>query len=292
MAGGLSVSPGLSVVPSEAPVATTITATGTTAYPIPTGATRIEVTLWGAGGGGGSGRCGVAGAARSGGLGGWGGVPVTKTFPVSALSGPVTVTVGTGGAGGAAVSATADGNPGVAGGNTTFGAYLRALGGYGGLGGTAAGTTFVTGAASIIQSGGMFPPQGTSVTAAATQVASPVSVIGGAPGGSGGSLSTGNAELLGGVSAWAGVADPALVAPDAPAAAGVAGAAGRNSAVAGIAGYGGNGGGPSAAGTAGAGGAGGRGSGGGGGGASVNGQSSGAGGAGGDGMAYIVAYFD
>lgn len=204
------------------------------------------------------------------------------------------------GAGGTAASAISvndtDGAAGIAGGNTTFGPHLRALGGAGGAGGTNASVNGVTqGASSFVQTNGRVWPASTSVSANILSIGAVTpfgSAFGGGPGGKAGSLSTGNAEFLGAPADFSGYGAPDMPSPTGPAAAGANGAAGVNSALPGFAGYGGGGGGPSAASAGGDGGAGGRGSGGGGGGAWANGQVSGAGGIGGDGIAYIVAYFD
>jgi hypothetical protein len=254
-------------------------------------ATRYEIFCWSGGGGGGSGRRGAAASARSGGLAGGGTVPTRLSLPAAAITFPVTVTIGAGGTGGAAVGVDdTSGNDGTAGGNTTFGTYLQALGGNKGVGGGTAALNPYTALGAATQASGRSFPAATSVTASILVTNANDNSgheLGGGAGGSGGSISTGNADLLGIQANYAGFADPALSAPVGPAAADVAGTAGSNSALDYIAGFGGGGGGPRAAG-----GAGGRGSGGGGGGASLNGTASGAGGAGGGGQVTIIGYSD
>jgi hypothetical protein len=264
------------------------------------GAEGYNVMVWSGGGGGGSGRRGAAASARSGGVGGGAGLMAQKYYRAADLdfSTPISVTIGAGGTGGAAVTTNdTSGNNGTAGGNTTFGSYLKAYGGPLGWGGVNAAINSITGPAVLagIQSGMLIYARTSSVTS--TQVATANSgvaqALGGGSGGTGGSLSTANAELLGIQADFAGFADPGLSAPVGPAAAKVAGTAGSTSSQIGFAGYGGGGGGPSADGVtaAGAGGAGGRASGGGGGGASANGADSGAGGAGGGGLVVVATYF-
>jgi hypothetical protein len=109
----------------------------------PTGAKIVQVIAVGAGGGGGSGRnSSYPPEYAEGGGGGGGGALTTRTFLAGDLSSTVSVTVGTGGTGGAAPSGNnVNGNNGVAGGTSSFGAYLYAGGGGAGSGGTASGAT-------------------------------------------------------------------------------------------------------------------------------------------------------
>lgn len=92
----------------------------------PSGATRVYVQAWGAGGSG-----GTASGGHGGGGGGGGGY-TTGWFAASALGATETVTIGSGGA-----SVSAGDTPGNAGGNSTFGSHLTAYGGAGGLAGSA-----------------------------------------------------------------------------------------------------------------------------------------------------------
>ena len=101
------------------------TASGT--WTKPSGAKRVLVQAWGAGGGGG-GTNGNAGG-NAGSAGGGGGGYVEAWIVPSALSSTETVTIGAGGAGGAAGD-----NPGSDGGNSTFGSLVTAYGGGGGNG--------------------------------------------------------------------------------------------------------------------------------------------------------------
>jgi len=98
----------------------------------------LKVICVGAGGGGGSGRAdsSVSNVARFGGKGGGGGAIVTTQFKASEISSNVTINVGAAGSGGAAVSSTNNGNPGINGGNTSFGSLIVAAGGTGGNGGS------------------------------------------------------------------------------------------------------------------------------------------------------------
>jgi parallel beta-helix repeat protein len=261
------------------------TASGT--WTAPAGAKSLFVTCVGAGGGGGSGRRGAAASIRCGGGGGGGGGITRVSVPASAVSSPVTVTVGTGGAGGTAIAVNdTSGNAGATGGNTTFGSFVRANGGGGGAGGTAtSGTAGAAGAGEVSGATG----GGASATGG-TGVASSGTASGTAGGGSGGGITSADVASAGGtggtsitvqnVAASGGVVDGATPGNG-------------NSKTAGSAlpGCGGGGGAGSITTTAQTGGTGGSyGAGGGGGGASVNGNSSGAGGAGGDGMCLVVSH--
>lgn len=97
-----------------------------------------RVICIGGGGGGGSGRRGTT-AASSGGDGGSSGALGELLLKTASLGATETVTVGAGGTVGAAQTVNAtSGNTGGAGGNTTFGAWIKGLGGGGGAGGTTA----------------------------------------------------------------------------------------------------------------------------------------------------------
>jgi len=88
----------------------------------PAGLKAVKVTVVG-GGGGGGGAASPGCSTESGGGGGGGGVAI-EYLDAPALPGPVAVTVGSGGAGG-----PAPGGNGVAGGTSSFGAFLSATGG-------------------------------------------------------------------------------------------------------------------------------------------------------------------
>ena len=106
----------------------------------------IRVVALGAGGGGGSGRNTTTSAARGGGAGGSAGAYVDIEFAYSDVpSWPVTITIGAGGAGGASQTGAGNGNPGSAGGDSSFGSLVVVKGGLGGAGGTS--TTSVGGEA-------------------------------------------------------------------------------------------------------------------------------------------------
>ena len=112
------------------------------------GLKRILGAIFGAGGGSGSGRRGAAGTNRFGGGGSGGGEGVWLSVAADALPSTVAVTIGAGGPGGAAVTVDdTSGNPGIAGGDTSFGAIAIAKGGnFGGGGSTAAGALGAGGA--------------------------------------------------------------------------------------------------------------------------------------------------
>lgn len=94
------------------------------------GTTAIVVQVVG-GGGGGGGTPATSSSQNSVGSGGGGGAIAASYIPVSSLTAPVSITVGTAGAG---IVGAAGGK----GGDTSFGSYLTAGGGSGGLLGTAA----------------------------------------------------------------------------------------------------------------------------------------------------------
>jgi hypothetical protein len=132
--------------PGVLPQVNYITATGTTSYTIPASAQTLDVLVVGAGAGGSSGAYSNFGGAGGGAGGGGGGVS-RQQFAVAALTSPISVTVGVGGAGGAAVTSAAAGNSGGVGGSTTFGGYLWGQGGRNGSGGSAANTAAAAGGA-------------------------------------------------------------------------------------------------------------------------------------------------
>ena len=286
----------------------------------------IDVLLVGPGGGGGSGARQASGAACSGGGGGGAGGLARARFTAAQIGASQIVTIGAPGLGGAAqtVNSTA-GNPGAAGGDTSFGTLLRAFGGGAGAGGQLAAGSGGGGGSSNVSKGGN-ASGGTGgfgsgnvgnggSSAAGGFAAAPhfASGGGGSPasgaagngggssfytgsgGGSGGGISTANAPSNGGAGGpvWAGGVISAANG-------GVAGGARNGGAGAFWAfttgpieqGGGGGAGGASDLVTPGAGGAGGLGGGGGGGGGAVrNGNASGTGGAGGDGYAIIIEEF-
>ena len=99
----------------------------------PTGAEFVLVQAWSGGGGGANNT--ASSTAESGGSGG---EYVWQIFQASALGATETVTIGAGGAGGANASSA----NGSAGGNTTFGSLLTAIGGNPGL--TSGGSVYIT----------------------------------------------------------------------------------------------------------------------------------------------------
>lgn len=251
----------------------------------PANAVLVSVQLVGGGGGGGSGRRGAAASIRGGGDGGTGGAYTRHIFRASDVGSTENVVVGAGGAGGIAqtVDNTA-GNPGTAGGNTTFGVNkLIAYGGPGGGGGVN-GAGQRTGRSIGTHGGVQGAATGNSVTLF-DGVFTNTSTTGGASGGAGGGWIDGANAVQpagSGLAHWNGVA--------AGAAAGVSGGAGPgNGESNGFTPGGGGGGGASTAGIAGQiGGNGGTyGGGGGGGGGCTNPNTSGAGGNGANGLVVV-----
>lgn len=264
----------------------------------PTGATFAHVVCISGGGGGGSGRKGAAGSARCGGGGGGGGSVSFATFQASILSGTETVTVGAGGGGGTGQTTNStNGNPGTAGADTTFGSWLKAVGGSAGSGGTTTGgnggANFVNGWCELGGNGG----NGLTTSASAGKASGEtvLSLICGRAaggGGGGGGVNTSNAAFNGA----AGGARPAMYDGSGAGSAGTSGGAGGvgGSVTANLpyGGGGGGGGGGSNTTTAGAGGNGGSygGGGGGGGGATDSVGNSGAGGTGADGICVVISW--
>lgn len=113
-----------------------------TSYTPTAGTKTISVKVIGGGGGGGGAAITTSGNSALGGGGGSGGYAF-GVFLVSALSFPVTITIGAAGAQGGT-----SGNAGGTGGSTTFGSYMTATGGAGGAGGASVNYS------SYIQSGG------------------------------------------------------------------------------------------------------------------------------------------
>lgn len=268
---------------------TFITATGNTAYSVPSTAQSIEVILMSGGGGGGSGAFNNASSSAGGGGGGGGGGLGRFIFQKSDLGSSVTVTVGAGGAGGAAVTGVGSGNVGVAGGSSLFGAFGWVHGGaIGGAGTTAAGGG--GGSSSGITAGQVFGGAGATGgfgnNAGGISAAGTAGLLGNGGGGGGGANSIaenggdtgthaygstsnkGAGGIAGGAAATAGTSPPAAGMPG-------SGAGGGASAISGAAQqgadafYGG---------------------GGGGGGACAGGTSSGRGGNGGNGFALIIPH--
>ncbi len=268
------------------------TATGANTWTRPAGAKFVEVVVVAGGGGGGSGRRGAAGSARVGGQGGAGGGWARQVFLASLLSATETATVGAGGAGGAAVSAdNTNGNAGTTGGNSSFGAWLRATGGTAGDGGTNTTPTTTTAGFGLSDGGG-----GGRVSGSSDGIGG-ASRMGGGGGGQGGGITAADAYGTG-TSVSIGAGGTAAVGSRAGGTAGTDGSTAGGAGTAATAndasgGAGGGGGGANTAAAAFIGGVGGiYGGGGGGGGASVNATgASGAGGAGGNGIVIVITYF-
>jgi len=117
------------------------TASGT--WTKPSSARLVLVRVWGGGGGGSGGQVAAAGVLKNGGYAGTGAAYFEKYFYPSVLSATVTVTVGLAGTGGASNTS------GVAGGDSSFGAYITCGGGRGGANG-------------VLRTGGVAQGAGTS----------------------------------------------------------------------------------------------------------------------------------
>lgn len=128
------------------------TANGT--WTKPTNAKTVQVVCIGAGGGGGSGTSTSSALNVGGGSGGGGGSVSTIILDASSVGATVSVTVGSGGVGGAQVSGNTNGNNGGNGTESTFGNWLRASGGGGGLGNSASAVTGGGGASTLTNASG------------------------------------------------------------------------------------------------------------------------------------------
>jgi hypothetical protein len=260
-------------------------------YTIPAWAQRLEVILVGAGGGGASGTSGDATANRIGGGGGGAGGYVAETFDISELSGPLTVTVGSGGAGGLGVIGTSGLRSGAPGAASTLSVnglvVLSANGGAGASSSSGAGGSGGMGSSGLGASGGASISTGVAGNGADGLGAGP------GAGGGGGALDTASVQRSGGNGgqghAIGGALRRALGGLGATSLGG-AGTAGSNKAWARGTASGGGGGSASASSNGGAGGSGGvPGGGGGGGGACRTASTSGKGGDGGRGEVWIMA---
>ena len=255
---------------------TVLTADGT--WTAPVWARRVEVLCVGAGGGGAGGQFGAAGTDRFGGGGGGAGGVSLAVWPAEALTGAVTVTVGTGGLGGASNTAGQSGESS----SLSMGGQTL-LTGAGGQGGSASGTGSAGGIGVPFSNGG-----GGSLLTATGQTGGAVShPLASGGGGGGGALDASNTARHGGPGG-----DGGLLAVTAGGGTGGSGAGGDGDAAAdldlGWTGGGGGGGGASVAGTGHAGGDGGdHGAGGGGGGAGLS--AGGPGGGGSNGLVVLRA---
>ena len=116
----------------------TSTTSGTFTWTKPANAKQVHVHLWSGGGGGGSGSCNSTSIGRSGGGGGAGGTYMFVILDPAELNATESVVVGAGGNGGAGVTTTT-GNPGTAGGQTTFKNYRAVSGNFGNGGSSGSG---------------------------------------------------------------------------------------------------------------------------------------------------------
>jgi hypothetical protein len=267
---------------------------GTFTWTKPAGAKAVHVALLSGGGGGGSGRKTPSGTAGAGGGGGMGGGYSERILQAGICGSTETVTVGAGGTGGATITTNpvggTNGNPGVVGGNSSFGTLVVAFGGQPGAGGT---TTSGGGGAASNSTRAMFPGSTGGAGALAGGASGGTSGNSATGGGGGGGVAATPAAANGGTGGTSGyfLAGGQAVLGIAP---GGNGGTNINVAANQAAGGGGGGGGASSiTGNAGNGGAGGSyGGGGGGGGASLlDVGNSGAGGAGASGIVVVTTYF-
>lgn len=123
--------------PAPAVTTTTYSTNGANTFTVNGNVKHICALVWGAGGGGASGQS--AAANGQGGGGGGGGMFATTGWIPSPGAGTITATVGAGGPAG-----TGSLNVGTAGGNSTFGSYITAFGGGGGINSLNASTNTVS----------------------------------------------------------------------------------------------------------------------------------------------------
>ena len=265
---------------------------GTATWTKPTGAQRVDAYVMPPGGSGGSGRKSSGGTAASGGGGGCNGAwHIMRGMPAALLGATETVTIGAVSTGGAA-QATADtnGNPGVIGGTTSFGAWISSPGANPGGGGT---TTSAAGGSAAGGNGFDDYLVINPLTGASGVTGTGQSPAGATVGGLSNSGAGGGGVTAGGVAAGgaAGGATGFLAGGTAGTAAGNGGPGQSIGSNAPIGGSGGGSGGGAASGNAGDGGAGGFPGGGGGGGGGVQGTgNSGKGGDGGGALVIVVSY--
>jgi hypothetical protein len=271
----------------------TITSSGT--WTRPAWGKIFKVFLMGGGGGGASGARYATTSGRSGGGPGGGSVMQFAQFTTTEVTGNISVTIGSGGTGGASVTTdTTNGNNGTAGGDTTFGSLLKAVGAPAGSGGNtssgSSGAQYTTISAFGYASAGS-SSNGTAgnVSARTTATTDVVNLGGGYRGGGGsGAAADSTTSTNGGTHDYWSVVFPSVAASSG----GTNGGSGNNG-VSWNNGYltlgtPGGGGSYKTAQATGAGGNGSYGCGGGGGAASDNGYASGAGGNGGGGICIIV----
>lgn len=142
--------------------------TSSDTFVVPTGVNRVRVRVWGGGGGGGAVDSSGTGAGSGGGAGGYAEEWVDVTPAAS-----ITVTVGSGGAGGTYSPAVSP----VAGGTSSFGAYLSATGGGAGTNVTGGGSA--TGGAGGSGSGGTLNLSGTPGGTSSFHTGTPDHVVAG-----------------------------------------------------------------------------------------------------------------
>lgn len=164
------------------------TTPGTTTWIKPAGAVYIHVVMHGGGGGGGSGyiRGSTSSAQASGGGGGGAGGRVEFLFPAFDIGTTVSLTVGAGGTGGATRTTAGNGQPGIAGGASSFDVIVARGGSFGGLGSTTSAGAGVGGGGTtcLISGSSVYSGNATTGTASTASNASRGGLAGG--GGAGG----------------------------------------------------------------------------------------------------------
>ncbi|WP_395073903.1 beta strand repeat-containing protein [Flavobacterium sp.] len=171
------------------------TANGT--WTKPAGAKAVSITIIGGGGGAGSGRKGASATIRCAGGAGAGGGISKNVFDATDLTATVSITVGTSGVGGASQATNStNGNNGTAGGQSSFGFYLRAIGGGLGQGGTS--TTGTAGGAGAGLSSSGASGVSASTTGLAGANANANSLYGEPSGATGGGITSANVASAGG----------------------------------------------------------------------------------------------
>lgn len=274
-----------------------ITTSGT--WTKPAFAKKVSVYVLPGGGGGGSGARRATTSARCGGAGGSACGYTSALYDATSLTSTVTATIGAGGTGGASVTVNdTNGNAGVAGGASSFGAYIATGTNGAGNGGTTSSSVSANSgfgpAGFLVQTSGSFDGKNGTTTTGGSQTSTQLSfAFTGLPGGGGaGAAASSTTTASGGftiASNWTTIFPTITFGT-----AGTSGGSGGNGSSLQIGGLlylntSGGGGSYATAQATGAGGNGGYGAGGGGGASSDNGYASGGGGNGGGGLIIVVS---
>lgn len=178
-------------IDNKSPETTVYSSAGSYTWTKPTGCKTIYVRVVGAGGGGAGGSKGTSSTFVAGGGGGQGGGYSEYWFQASDVVTNVSITVGAGGNGGAGATANnGSGSNGTKGGDSSFGgAYIKSIGGAGGL---AINEQALQGEGSVEDGarGGYWSSGGTSSNAVSSK-------IGAGGGGFGGAINNGTVQAFG-----------------------------------------------------------------------------------------------